>query len=103
MSLLQKFDVKSPEDKIISMDDWIATLPNDQQEEFYQARKRQLARRQKAIDNGHLIVVEDGYAWTDQETFKKKSHGVDRIWYSYFHRWLIETNQEFTETITETK
>ena len=105
MSLTQKFDIKSPGDKFISIDDWIATLSVDEQEKFYLARERQLARRQQAIDNGHLTLTEDGsYEWTDEATFNTKSHGVDRIWYSYFHRWLTETNQEFDEKIiTETK
>jgi hypothetical protein len=105
MTLTQQFNYRSPGDKFIPMDDWVATLTIAEQEEFFLARERQLARRQRAIDNGHLVLTKDGgYEWTNQEVFNKKSHGVDRVWYFYFHRWLTETNQEFNETIiTETK
>jgi len=104
LSLIQKFNYKSPEGKFINLEDWLVTLPINEQEEFRRAKERQLVRRQRAIDNGHLILDKEGYyVWIDEKTFSKKNHGTDRVWLSYHFRWLKETNQEFIQTTEETK
>jgi hypothetical protein len=108
MSLVQIFNYKSPNNKFVSIESWVATLPSEQQIEYAEALARQLARRQEAIDNGYLVVVKNKslsdhqmYQWTDQAEFEGKNHGCDLIWKQYHDRWLTETNQELEILIKE--
>lgn len=108
MSLVQIFNYKSPNNKFVTRESWVATLPSEQQIEYAEAQARQLARRQEAIDNGYLVVVKSespsghaSYQWTDQAVFEEKNHGCDPIWKQYYDRWLTETNQELEILIKE--
>jgi hypothetical protein len=103
MSLVQHFEFKSTDENALDLLPWIETLSAEEQQEFFEARARQLGNRQKAIDAGHLVVdmEADTYTWTDETALEGKNHGADTIWQSYFERWLKETNHEMITTFTE--
>ena len=70
--------------------DWLYGLPKEQQQEYEQARQRQHAYRQDAIDRGDLIMLPDqSYVWKDQATMEK-GKPTDEIWAKYHDRWAEE-------------
>jgi hypothetical protein len=102
MAVVHEFRYTVAEDgQWIELDDWIATLPIDQQEEFNEAVRRQREFRRLAIADGRLIVDESHlgadrkpgdqpvYIWRDAEA-AKQNKPEDRIWRNYFDRWLVE-------------
>ena len=95
MSIIDEFKfITPPGKKFIRIDVWIKTLSVAEQEEFCQAKQRQVSYRQEKINEGNLIVSNDRYIWKDQEaaTINKTN---DKIWQYYFERYLAETGIKF--------
>lgn len=90
MALLNKFIWIYPDGKPSKIEDWVITLPIEEQTEFFAAQKRNIEFRDQAIKEGRMKITEEGYEWINEEEFKKnKPH--DPIWEQYFQRWLQET------------
>jgi hypothetical protein len=71
MPILQTWTVeRQPGTKPILFSDWLLTLPAEEQQRYYTARIRADALRQAAIDEGRMIITDDGYVWKDQSAFK---------------------------------
>ena len=81
---------------------WIATLSQEEQDEFRLADIRQKEFRQEVINQGQLIVNDTGYVWKDQEALAvNKPH--DPTWDLYWTRWQKETGAQFTIESVETE
>jgi len=91
MTIVQKFIWEYPDGIQSTLDDWVLTLSEYEQKRFEEARKNTDIGRQQAIDEGRLILTDDGqYTWKDQEAFAQHKY-QDPIWEEYFNRWLTET------------
>jgi hypothetical protein len=100
----------APEGQWIELDDWVATLPVEQQTEFHDAVRRQREYRSQAIAEGRLVVDDSHlgadrkpgdqpvYIWKDPEA-AKQNKSEDAIWRGYFNRWLAEN--QITITVEE--
>ena len=96
MSVIQKFEYTWPEGAPqLQFLDWIATLPQAQQDEFAQAKIRQEAHRQPFIDDGTLSIVPEGYEWKDRESIDI-GKPTDSVWIAYWSRWINETGVKFS-------
>jgi hypothetical protein len=83
---------------------WIKLLSESEQDEFNQAKIRQEAHRQQAIDDQRMTMVKDAYVWKNQIESKKKKPS-DPVWVEYFERYLQETQTQFKmvyEEVVET-
>jgi hypothetical protein len=80
----------------ISIEEWVATLTDIEQEAYAAARIRQTALRTQAIAAGlmKLDPDSDSYIWPDAETVKINKP-VDLEWLGFFNRYLTETNTGF--------
>jgi hypothetical protein len=99
----QKFEYKWPEGATpMIIDQWVATLPIEQQIEFKEAKARQVASRQKVINEGKLTYNSKyhEYIWKDTES-RKQDKEIDPVWHQYFIRFLKENNITFIDTDTE--
>ena len=101
MPIEQTFSyITPPGVKYVSLDDWVKTLPGEDQRMYAQARERQDQNRQKAIDDGRLIILEKGrdgaYVWRDAEAMEQGKE-TDPIWLSYSIRWEEETGIKFND------
>ena len=109
MPLVQQFIHTWPDGSTpISIEDWLLTLPQSEQDEYQESRRNQDRLRQVAIDEGRMIMTDFNnatgwgtYVWKDAEAFDVgKQH--DPIWLRYWQRWEKETGVIFTmETIEE--
>ena len=86
-------------EKIVTMDEWVALLSTEEQEKFQRAWDRQRKFRQDAIDKGDMIIDktntnEESYIWKDEETARanKKNDGT---WVTFWNRYLAENNLKF--------
>ena len=88
-------------EKVIGLDEWVATLSQEEQEKFQRAQVRQLKFRQDAIDKGDMIINksdinihEESYIWKDEETARvnKKTDGT---WLLFWTRYIAENNLKF--------
>ena len=92
----------APDGVWITLNDWIATLPEDQQTEFHSAEARQIAIRSQVIEQGTLALARSAtntrgtidYVWKD-EAAAQQNKPRDPIWYQYFDRYLKENNITF--------
>ena len=103
MPLIQKFTYTWPEGSTpIEMDNWLKTLPQSEQDEYREGRSNGDRLRQIAIDEGRMIIKDDGaYEWKNAEAFAINKEN-DPIWEKYWRRWQIETGVIFkTEMIEE--
>ena len=94
----------------IELDDWISTLPMEQQTEFQDAVGRQREYRAQAIAEGRLVVDDSHlgpgrqpgdqpvYVWRDAEA-AQQNKPEDIIWRGYFDRWLADN--KITITVQE--
>lgn len=78
----------------VTFDTWIAGLSQEEKQEFGQAKLRQIAHRQNAIDQGAMIIDRGSYVWTDQQT-ATINKPTDDVWHKYFQRYLKETQTTF--------
>lgn len=94
MPVLMKMVWEYPNNKKTTIEDWVKTLPIEEQKEFYDAQKRNLEFREQAIKEGRMVIVHDDYVWKNEAEYdKNKPH--DPVWSSYFQRWLKETGIKF--------
>jgi hypothetical protein len=105
MSVVQRLVFEWPDDiQPILFLDWIKLLSESEQEEFYQAKERQEAHRQQAINDQRMEMSKGTYIWTNQEEANKNKPS-DPTWVKYFQRYLRETNTQFKviyEEVVET-
>jgi hypothetical protein len=103
MAIIQKFEYKWPTGTTpIEFYDWIATLTQEEQDEFRLADIRQKEFRKLVVDQGNLTVTDTGYVWKDQEALAvNKPH--DPTWDLYWSRWQKETGVQFTIESVETE
>ena len=105
MAVIQRFEFEWPEGtKQIDLFAWINTLPRAERDEFYQAKERQEAHRQQAINDQRMEMSKGAYIWTNQEEANKNKPS-DPTWVKYFQRYLRETNTQFKviyEEVVET-
>jgi len=100
MSIKHEFEyTKADGTPVISLVEWIHTLPANEIQEFKESMQRQFDTRQQCIDKGDLIVqdADDGttyYVWKDEET-ERIGKKQDPIWMKYFNRYLEENNIQF--------
>ena len=95
MAVVQRFIFEWPEGvKQIDLFAWIRTLPRAEREEFYQAKERQEAHRQQAIDAQRMELSKGTYVWKNNDEAKKNKPS-DPTWVKYFQRYLRETNTQF--------
>ena len=80
---------------------WIATLSQEEQDEFRLADIRQKEFRKIVIDQENLKVTNDGYVWKDTDTLNT-GKPTDPTWQIYFNRWINETGVQFTIEHMET-
>jgi len=74
----------------VGFEQWLGSLPQDQQAEYRAAVARQHQHRQEAIDRGDLIKLEDqSYVWRDEETMTR-GKPQDPVWAAYHDRWAEE-------------
>jgi len=84
----------------IHFSQWINDLPEYQKEECLAGIQRQEKMRQKAVDQGDMIISESEYIWKDAET-AAKGKGIDEVWEKYWNRWQAETQAILTITYEE--
>lgn len=96
MAVIQKFEWIWPEGTTpVSLYEWIATLPQEQQDEFYAGEANTEILRQQAIDAGLMTLANDGsYIWRDQEAFNINKQN-DIRWQRYWQQWQDETGVKF--------
>jgi hypothetical protein len=102
MPTLSKFIYTWPEGTTpITFEAWIETLSKEEQDEFRLADIRQKEFRKMVVDQGNLVVTNDGYVWKDKDAEKvNKPH--DPTWDLYWGRWITETGVVFTIEYIET-
>ena len=102
MSVKTEFVLSSDNnEKIITLDEWVTTLSQEEQEKFQRAQIRQRKFRQDAIDKGNMIISKgdantnkESYIWKDKETARvnKKTDGT---WLFFWNRYIAENNLKF--------
>ena len=102
MTVLKKFNYSWPDGVTpLEFTEWIATLPQNEQDAFAAGKANQESFKQTAIDEGRLTVAEDGsYVWADQEAYAINKEN-DATWYAYWQRWQLETGVQFSVEIIE--
>lgn len=100
MAIVQKFEYIWPEGTIpVEMNDWLKTLSQSEQDEYWEGRRNGDRLRQIAIDAGRMIIAEDGsYIWKNQEEFNVNKQN-DLVWQRYWQRWQDETGVKFRSII----
>jgi hypothetical protein len=104
MAIRQEFVFTPPEGtEFIDINTWARDLPSDQLQEWLAAVDRQLAIRQKVIDQAALKVDTSNpnlhsYIWQedaikDNPSYEYKPH--DEVWLKYWDRYLQETGIKF--------
>lgn len=83
----------------ITLENWVKTLSQEEQDRFFKARENNYAARQVAIDQGRMTITKDNnYVWAnEQEYHKNKEH--DPVFVDYFNRYLKENNIEFKQHV----
>ena len=101
MPLTQKFTYTWPEGSTrMEMHDWLKTLSQSEQDEYWEGRRNGDRLRQMAIDEGRMIMKEGAYEWKDAESFAIGKEN-DPIWEKYWMRWQTETGVVFTINLIE--
>jgi hypothetical protein len=105
MSVKQEFIYTTENgDPPIPIDDWIATLPDEEQQEYRRAAERQQAFRRTIIEDNKLKVTReqnsnyDSYIWDENHVQDKEVHEYkkyDEVWLEYWKRYLRETGTTF--------
>ena len=91
MSIIIKYVITWPEGTTpVSIHEWVNTLSQAEQEEYWASWHNQNALRQVAIGEGRLILQDYGYEWRDAEA-QAIGHEEDAVHNSYWKRWKDET------------
>lgn len=81
-------------DPPMAFEQWLATLPYPEQQEYLAAKQRQHAHRQQAIDQGLMhIDSAGGYVWRD-EAAAQQGKPQDETWARYHARYHRECGIE---------
>lgn len=95
MPLIQKFEYIWPEGTTpIELDDWLKTLPQSEQDAYWEGRRNGDRLRQIAIDAGRMIIKDGMYVWKDIDAFNIGKEN-DMTWQTYWQRWQDETGVIF--------
>lgn len=95
MPIKQQFTYEWPEGSTpMDIDEWVGTLPVAEQIEFKEAKSRQVAYRQKVINEGKMKMIAGAYVWKDAEA-RTNNKPMDDIWLSYHTRFIKENNIKF--------
>ena len=102
MPVIQKFVYEWPEGKThIDLQEWVKTLPQNEQDEFFEAEKRQHKYRNDVLADGSMLSIDsEGYIWKDADA-RKKEKPKDEIWVIYFERYISENNIVFKDITIE--
>jgi hypothetical protein len=101
MAIVHKFIYTWPEGTTpVEMNDWLKTLPQSEQDEYWEGRRNGDRLRQIAIDEGRMIMRDGAYEWRDAESFALNKEN-DPTWEMYWMRWQAETGVIFTSEIIE--
>ena len=101
MPLIQKFTYTWPEGSTpLLLENWLLTLPQEEQDEYWESRRNGDRLRQIAIDQGRLIVKDGVYVWKDTKAFDMGKEN-DLVWENYWRRWQAETGVIFKSEIIE--
>ena len=96
MAIIQKFEYKWPTGTTpIEFYDWIATLTQEEQDEFRLADIRQKEFRKLVVDQGNLTVNNNGYVWKDNDALNT-GKPTDPTWQMYWNQWIAKTGVQFT-------
>jgi hypothetical protein len=80
----------------VYLHDWVDTLSEQEQKEFYIAQQRQIAYRSNVINEGKMYIDNDGsYVWSSEETAKENKPNDD-TWLRYYNRYINETKTSIT-------
>jgi len=91
MPILQTWTVERlPGFAPVTFDEWLSKLPAKEQERYHAARLRADALRQKAIDEGRMIITDDGYVWKNQSSFGIGKENDDECM-NFYTRFNAET------------
>ena len=91
MPILQTWIVERlPGFEPILFSDWLSKLPAEEQQRYHAARVRADALRQRAIDEGRMVITEDGYVWKDQSAFSIGKENDDEC-IDFYTRYNAET------------
>jgi hypothetical protein len=111
MSVIQEFVFTPPAGKeLVTLHQWVATLPENERNWFVMSEARQLELRQKVVEVNKLAVVKnaksadedgivpDSYVWDESQIENKHQHNYkehDDVWLQYWNRYLEETGTKF--------
>lgn len=75
----------------ITIHEWVNTLTEEEETEYFLAESRQHAYRQEKIDDGSLTIGEysNSYIWKDSKTAELGKPN-DPVWEAYNNRYIIE-------------
>jgi hypothetical protein len=91
MPILQTWIVERlPGFEPILFSDWLSKLPAEEQQRYHAARVQADALRQQAIDEGRMVITEDGYVWKDQSAFSIGKENDDECM-DFYARYNAET------------
>jgi hypothetical protein len=87
----QTFEWSTVDDApFVSIETWVSSLSVEEQQHFLEARSRQDAYRQAAIDAGLLILdTNSDYIWRDKIA-ARQGKSTDEVWNNFFERWKKE-------------
>lgn len=96
MSIRHKFEYSWPEGVTpMYLHEWVNTLPQEEQKQFYAAEKRQQNYRSDVITEGKMYIDKDhSYIWSDKET-ATQNKPYDETWRLFWVRYLEETKTIF--------
>jgi len=101
MPITQKFIETWPEgSNPIDLNSWLKTLPQSEQDEYWEGRRNGDRLRQIAVEEGRMIMKEGKYVWKNAEAFAINKEN-DPIWEKYWRRWQAETGVIFKIEIIE--
>ena len=101
MAIIQKFEYIWPTGTTpIEMNDWLKTLPQLEQDEYWEGRRNGDRLRQIAIDEGRMILRDGAYEWRDADAFAVGKEN-DPTWEKYWRRWQAETGVKFRSRLIE--
>lgn len=101
MPILQTWVVKYPPGVTpVLFADWLGTLPLEEQQRYHTARCRADVKRQKAIDEGRMIITTNGYVWKDELSLLTGKEQDDECM-SFYDRFNAETGRTQTELYKE--
>lgn len=100
--MLQKFSWHATNGRMITIEEWVSTLTQSEQQQYWSSRARQDQLRQQAIDSGLMIPTTEGYEWRDAQA-AQQGKPSDAVWDGFFKRWLKECDIQFSTSLEESQ